>query len=140
MKIYLFKETFNATAPLRVDSIALKWEHDDNPDLSWLEQDYSDCSPAEAAKYRQQDKDRLAAYNRGDWYMQGCFAVAEVSYSIGQGSRRIEKFTSGALWGIESDCGDDYRKQVEQEQLDDLKEHLAQFNIPWPVIPELVPA
>jgi hypothetical protein len=31
---------------------------------------------------------------------------------------------SGGLWGIESDSGDDYLTEVENEQLDELKDEL----------------
>lgn len=64
--------------------------------------------------------------------MMGCTAKAEVSYSVGQGSRRSEWFTSGGLWGIESDSEQSYLSEVEQEQLNDLRSHLEQFGIAMP--------
>ena len=82
-------------------------------------------------KYGKQDYDRMESLNNGNWYYLGVQVEAEVSYDIGQGSKRLERFTSGGLWGIESDCGD-YIKEVEQEQLADLKEHLKQFGITIP--------
>ena len=127
---YLFTETFNASAPLQIDSIRVEWMLDESPDLSWLEQDYSDCKPADAALYRKQDAERLAAYHHGEWHMRGVRAVAVVSYPIGNGSRRLETFTSGGLWGIESDCSGDYEKELASEQINELKNHLEQFNIP----------
>ena len=38
-------------------------------------------------------------------------------------------FTSGGLWGIESDSGDEYIKEVEEQEFYDLKDHLAAFGI-----------
>ena len=57
---------------------------------------------------------------------EGCTAVATVSRPIGQGNRRLQCFSSSGLWGIDERC-----ESYEVEQLDDLREHLKAFNIPW---------
>ena len=44
-------------------------ERDGLPDLSYLTQEYSECTASERAEYKQQDKERLARYNIGEWYM-----------------------------------------------------------------------
>lgn len=45
---------------------------DENPDLSFLKQEYNDVTDErERAKYLEQDRVRLAAYNAGDWFMRG---------------------------------------------------------------------
>jgi hypothetical protein len=74
----------------------------------------------------EQDYQRMEAYNNGEWYMAGIRAVAEVTCPVGNGNSRIERLSSGGLWGIESDSdmGD-----IEQEQLDDLREHLEHFGV-----------
>ena len=59
----------------------------------------------------------------------GIVAVAEVSYPIGGGSRRIEWFSSSGLWGIESDSSEEYLTEVEKEELADLKDHLTHFGV-----------
>ncbi len=74
----------------------------------------------------EQDYQRAEQISRGELCMYGVYAVAEVSYPIDHDSRRIERFRSGGLWGIESG---DYFAKVEQEQIDDLKAHLERFNI-----------
>lgn len=79
-------------------------------------------------KYGMQDYRRMEGLERGDWSFIGIRAEAVVSYDIGGGSRRLEDLTSGGLWGIESDSGD-YLKELKQEQLDDLKLHLKEFNV-----------
>ena len=119
------------TPKVRIDKITVKRETDDNPDLSFLKQDYAEVkNEKERQKYLKQDEDRLVAYDRGDWYMIGIVAEAEVSYPIdAQGNRRIEWFKSGGLWGIESDSDEKYIKEVEEEQSDDLKAHLEVFNV-----------
>lgn len=79
-------------------------------------------------EYGMQDYKRMESLNNGNWSYIGIYAKAEVSYDIGQGSRRIETLESSGLWGIESDSGD-YLKEVEKEQLEDLKEHLKAFGV-----------
>lgn len=62
--------------------------------------------------------------------MIGIMAEAEVSYPISaQGDRRIEWLSSGGIWGIEYDAPDDHIKELEEQELADLKEHLKEFGI-----------
>jgi hypothetical protein len=77
----------------------------------------------------EQDYQRMEALRVGDWCYIGVHARAELSYDIGQGSRRIQRMESGGLWGIESDSGDDYLMEVEQEELADLRRHLETFGV-----------
>ena len=84
---------------------------------------------AEYRKYGMQDYERMEALNRGDWCFIGIQAEATVSRDIGQGHRRLQGFTSGGLWGIESDSGDDHLESVAHEELVDLKEHLEAFEV-----------
>lgn len=83
----------------------------------------------EARSYVYQDFNRFERLNRGDWFYMGIMAEATVKYSIGQGNYRLENFTSGGLWGIESDSDNDYIAEVEKNELNDLKNHLKQFNV-----------
>jgi len=79
-------------------------------------------------KYGMQDYKRMEGLNNGDWYFVGIQAEATISYPINGGSRRLEHFTSGGLWGIESDSGD-YLNKVAKEEFADLKSHLEEFNV-----------
>ena len=76
-----------------------------------------------------EDYRRMEAYNRDDWAMYGVVAKAEVSRPIGNGCRRIETFSSGGLWGIESDSDDSYFAEVAAQELADLKGHLEAFGV-----------
>lgn len=67
------------------------------------------------------DYQRMEAYNRGDWGMIGIWAEADVqTHNHGV----IQKIRSGGLWGIESDSGAEYLKEVEREQLNELSSEL----------------
>lgn len=84
---------------------------------------------SEYRKYGMQDYGRMEALNRGDWHFIGVIAEAVVSYPINTiGSRRIEQFTSGGLWGVESDSGD-YIAEEARNQLGDLEGHLEIFGV-----------
>ena len=138
---------------IRIEKVTIKHMPDENPDLSYLGE-YSD-KPSEIhidrqergdmgrnemryfnlgcgdADYIEQDYKRAEAYNRGDWLCIGIRAEAEVSYDAGNGSRRLEKFTSGGLWGVESDSGKGYIAEIESAEIQDLKAHLEVFGIEW---------
>lgn len=131
----------------RIDYIRVKWILDECPDTSYLETQLSEDGktilssmrytqeelnehPIIIKGYIDQDMARLAKFNSGELCAYGCMAEAEVSYPINdKGYRRIEHFTSGGLWGIESDSDNSYREEVANDELEDLKEHLSKFNI-----------
>lgn len=72
---------------------------------------------------------RMEALARGDWYSIGIRAEATVKYPIKNDGYRLETLSSYGLWGIESDSDTDYIKEIEGDQLADLKEHLKAFNV-----------
>lgn len=99
---------------------------DESPDLSWLEQNYADVpDEAEREKYLEQDRERLAAYNRGDWYMTGVRVVAHVLVPIGGTSFRIFDMASAGVFGVESDADESYLADIERDEkaslIDDIK-------------------
>ncbi len=98
-----------------VVSAAVQWRTDDYPETSYLDQD--------------EFEERKAEYERGEFHFEGCYAAAQVAYAIGGGSYRLEDFQSGGLWGIESDSGDDHRREVAAEELADLRGHLEKFGV-----------
>lgn len=89
---------------------------DESPDLSFLEQEYEDVSPKERTKYRRQDAKRLAAYERGDWYMTGIRVIAEIMVPIGGTSFCCYKLESAGLWGVESDADERYIAEIERDE------------------------
>jgi len=107
----------------RILSIGVKWVHDETPDLSWLTDAdrYSDVeNTEERERYEREDAERLKAFHDGEWFMEGCWAQAEV---VVEGT--CQRIKSGGLWGIESDSEKGYREEVEQEQRAELLGILA---------------
>lgn len=94
---------------------------------------------ADYYKYGYQDFKHMEQIERGNLQFIGIYATAKISYSIEQGSRRIETFRSGGLWGIEEGYkgSDKYIREEEKNQLDELREHLEQFNIDLSTFDEL---
>lgn len=90
---------------LRLESVRVVWE----PDTDWIADPDEHANPEDCER---------------------CQAIATVSYQITRdGDRRLETLTSGGLNGIEGAEGD-YRRQIEGEELSDLREHLRVFGVP----------
>lgn len=92
---------------------------DEDPDTSYLDQD--------------DFEDRREAYQRGDFTFVGVRAEAEVA--IGG---IIQTLTSGGLWGIESDSGDDHFKEVANEEWHELRKILTDVGVPTSQLPQNV--
>lgn len=92
-------------------------------------ENYKGCERAEIIKYCLQDFARAESGNNGDWCMIGIRAECEYYASTPEGKGHvnfgpIQKLTSGGLWGVESDSGDDHLESIEQEELAELKHEL----------------
>lgn len=93
-------------------------------DLSHLEQDYNDVTDLnERAKYKEQDRARLAAYNKGDWHMVGVCAEAEVKV-VRPGHGTVYTLRSAGLWNIESDSDQKYFDEVYRDEINGLKQDI----------------
>lgn len=68
----------------------------------------------------EQDYKRMEAGNNGEWHFIGIRADAEIQLT----GDLCQHLTSGGLWGIESDSGEDYMGNIEQEQLEELRGEL----------------
>ena len=70
----------------------------------------------------EEDYRRMELLNRGDWCFFGISAEATVVVG-----GTIQTIRSGGLWGIESDSGDAYFREVGNEQLSELRDTLTQL-------------
>jgi len=76
----------------------------------------------EMRKNARADYERMESLNNGDFNFLGVSATAEVWNPKTQVIQRIH---SGGLWGIESDSDAAYLKEIESEQLAELKTELT---------------
>ena len=68
------------------------------------------------------DYERMESLQRGNWQFIGIKAEAKITVN-----GIIQHISSGGLWGIESDIGDDYIEEVEKAELSDLKNQLKEL-------------
>ena len=97
---------------------------DENPDLSFLNQDYFNddpkypsCTQEENEKYKAEDADRLRRYEAGYWYSLGVGAKAYINTPLGNMVVQAELDT-GVTFGIASDDSegiDMYYEEKSQE-------------------------
>jgi hypothetical protein len=86
-----------------LEAVRIVETQDEFPDASYLEQEGMGF------------EDRLAAYRRGDFYFIGVQAEATIHVPVGS-DVVVQTITSPGLWGIESDSGDDYLKEVGEQE------------------------
>jgi hypothetical protein len=105
------------------------WDH--NPDVSWLEQSYEDVpDDAERERYLAQDAERLAKFHAGDWWMVGVRLAADIEVPEEKMSEHDFRqaqtltITTPGTWGVESDSGEDYFRELAGDELDMLKDDL----------------
>jgi hypothetical protein len=100
-------------ATLTIDSIEIETIPDDDPDVSWLEQEGFE--------------DRRETYELGYWYLFGVRLLARITLEhAGRIPETIELRTPG-LWGVESDAGEEYLDEIAADELPMLVEDLRAF-------------
>jgi len=124
-------------------SVKTHWENQEYPDLSWLETELKDGKIIDSMRYTQEEYDKnpeqVQAWIDEDqgrfrsygylWWMLGCYATAQVKITVNPNYETTDTIRSGGLWGIESDSDTEYKKEVETEQLEDLKIELEKRGI-----------
>jgi hypothetical protein len=149
------KIKFNETCPtcghkpveITIDEIGIEVRYDENfyPDYLKSEYDEENKKIINSARYSNSDVDsegwdqvkkwidedhkRLEDFENNKWDANGVIATARVKYPIGGNNWRLEWLSSGGLWGVESDCGDDYMQEVVDGELERLKQHLEKFGV-----------
>jgi hypothetical protein len=75
-----------------------------------------------------QDFARMESYERQNWCMTGIKAVAKIQTRASANEDWLcNEVKTGGLWGIESDCGKEYKKEVADGQLVELRNALKAF-------------
>jgi hypothetical protein len=91
---------------------------DDDPDISYLQQP--------------EFKERLAAYDAGEFYLVGVRAVAVIRYEREHDMRGgIAELATGGVWGIEDDSGRDYFDEVYGGELPTLRSMLDELGVTY---------
>lgn len=103
-------------APAALRSIRVVVEYDPDPDVSFLEGD--------------EFEERLAAYKRGEFDFVGVRAEAEV---VIEGV--VQLLTSGGLWSVESDSGEEYIGEIAVEEYEQLRRVLKTIGVPTSELP-----
>jgi hypothetical protein len=99
-----------------LNKLSISHEIDFCADISYLEQ--------------KEWKDRLEQYQNDEFYFIGILAKAEILIPTNiPNSYKIETISSGGLWCIESDSGEEYFNEVASEQLYELKDYLKTLNV-----------
>jgi hypothetical protein len=98
---------------IALESIRVVVLHDDEPDPSYLDD----------------DEDRRAEYERGDFSFVGVRAEAEVAVD-----GVTQTLTSGGHWGIESDSKE-YLQEVAEEEYTDLRQILKTIGVATADVP-----
>jgi hypothetical protein len=97
----------------------------------------SSISDEEREKYSREDYLRMESLESGKWYMLGVQAVCRLKISHDGGkSWLLQDIHSSGLWGIESDSDESFIKQVEYEQLEELKRLVITLGVPQEVADE----
>jgi hypothetical protein len=115
----VFEAPAHKTPKVKLETVRVIVEHDEDPDTSYLEQD--------------EFEERLAAYQNGDFTFVGVRAEADVV--IGGVSQTL---TSGGLWGIESDSGKEYIEEVAGEEYSELRKILTEVGVPTAKLPQTI--
>jgi hypothetical protein len=79
--------------------------------------------------YKAQDEERLAEWRRGNWHFIGIRAVAHISI-IRDGHGTMCQLESPGVWAIESDSGEDFLKEVFEDECNVLKDMIGALQNP----------
>lgn len=98
------------------------------PDLSYLQQDYTDVEDDEERQsYLDQDKTRLETYGN-TWTTIGIVAKAVIYIPLGS-ALMMHEIESPGLWGVEDDSDDKYLDEIFENEKDILLEILEKLNV-----------
>jgi len=82
-------------------------------------------------EYREQDQERLDAFNRGDWRMVGVRAEVEITIA-----GTVQTIRTPGVWAVESDSGQSYFNDLGTQEYAELLAILAEIGIPKNRVPK----
>lgn len=80
-------------------------------------------------EWLKQDEKRLKKFQRGHIWLNGVIAEAIIHIPSPHGNYTSQTIKSGGLYGIESDTSTEYIKEVEKEELQEVKSILKKLNV-----------
>lgn len=83
-------------------------------------------------RWIEEDHERLAALERGDWWFVCAEAVAVAAVSAGADLMGEIEIASAILGGIESDASWDYYQDINRELAADVRQDLTKHGVPCP--------
>lgn len=86
-------------------------------------------------EYEEEDRERIAAWERDEWRYIGIFLECDLIVS-----GTVQKIRTPGLWGIEDDSGEDYFNEVAEEQYDELVGILEELGVSERQVPPLANA
>jgi hypothetical protein len=98
---------------------------------------YFNAENVENMEQAEQNYRRALDFGNG-WYCVGIQAVASVTIPMGHDSAALQAITSPGLWGIESDSGKDYMREVAREELEQLRDMLLALGLPESKVGEAI--
>jgi len=117
-----------------------EYDEDDNEtqvgikilDSMQYSQEDADKNWKEVMKWIKGDEYRMDCYGR-DWYMFGIRAVATLHFpECNTESKIIQRVSSPGLFGIESDSGDKYFREIEEPEIATLLDMLENMHVEMP--------
>jgi hypothetical protein len=82
-------------------------------------------------EYKEQDQERLDAFNRGDWSMVGVRAEVEVAIA-----GTVQTIRTPGVWAVESDSSQSYFNELGTQEYAELLVILAEMGIPKNRVPK----
>lgn len=92
---------------MKVGKTTINHIFDDDPDYSYLEQP--------------EFKERFEQYKNDEFCFIGIRVKTQILTSYDKNSWLINEIQSGGLWGTESDSGDEYFKEIAEEEKEEVK-------------------
>jgi len=118
----------DSDATNRKNEIAIEREYSGVGEYHWFI-----AAEVDNMKQAQQNYRRMESYENQQWCMLGIIAKAQILVPSGQNDGfTVQTIRSGGIYGVESDSEESYFEELEEEEIEDLKEQLGILGIAFP--------